>query len=263
MPMPFLLRLPLLRAPWAPLVARASSSPLVWLAPQAGRRPGMLGAALAEGVLAAWLGSRLGLAPWWWPINLAFLPALAALYGQPIPAWLPLAGFVLLGLLNWNALGERVPLYLSGRRAEAELAARLRTLPDDFRFVDLGCGLSGLLVRLSRRFPQARFVGVETAPLPFLLSWLRSLLRPNCQVRLRSLWGHDLASYDVVYCFLSPAPMPALWEKARAQMKPGAWLVSNTFEIPGVAPAEVVALGDWRDSRLLFWRPGDAARARG
>jgi len=173
-----------------------------------------------------------------------------------VPGWLPLGAFVLLLLLNWNAFAERVPLYLSGAEAERQLQARLAALPADFRFIDLGCGLAGTLLRLARAHPAARFVGVETAPLPFALSWLRCLRQPNCRIRLCSLWRVDLGDYQVVYCFLSPAPMPALWKKARMEMRPGALLISNSFAVPGVEPAQVLPLEDWRHSRLLVWHPG-------
>jgi hypothetical protein len=94
---------------------------------------------------------------------------------------------------------------------------------------------------------------VETAPLVFLVSWFRCLLRNNCRIRYRSLWTVDLSPYDVVYCFLSPVPMPELWKKATAEMKGKALLVSNTFEIPGVSPGRIIELKDWRESRLLIW----------
>jgi hypothetical protein len=94
---------------------------------------------------------------------------------------------------------------------------------------------------------------VETAPLTFVLAWLRSLPRRNCRIRYRSLWTTSLAPFDVIYCFLSPLPMPALWQKAQTELKPGALLVSNTFAIPGVAPDRTIALGDWRGTCLLVW----------
>mgnify|MGYP006204041339 CR=1 FL=1 len=119
-------------------------------------------------------------------------------------------------------------------------------------------GLAGTLSRLARDFPAAQFIGVETAPLTFALSWLRCLPRRNCHIRLLSLWRVDLAEYDVVYCFLSPAPMAALWDKAHAEMRPGALLISNSFAVPGVEPVEVQQLNDWRRSRLLIWYPGGA-----
>lgn len=217
-------------------------------------RPAWLAAGLAQGLLAASLGRWLGLARSWWWLNLAFVPALLAVSGAPLPSWVFLAGFLLLALLNWNSIGERVPLYLSGPRSREQLAKLLARQAPDFRFVDLGCGPAGTLLRLARQFPRARFVGVETAPLSFAIAWLRCLGQGNCRIRYESLWRTDLAQFDVAYCFLSPAPMAALWEKARGQMAAGAWLVSNSFEVPGVAADETIELHDWRGSRLLLWR---------
>ena len=217
-------------------------------------RPSLLGAGLLQGLLAALLGQRLGLSSWWLPINLLFVPALLVLNGQQLPPMLLLGAFVLLLLLNWNSLRERVPLYLSGQKTIAELATLLQPLPTDLRFIDLGCGLAGSLYQLSRRYPQAHFVGVETAPLVFLLAWLRCLPRSNCQICYRNLWQQPLAQFNVVYCFLSPAPMPRLWAKARSEMAAGALLISNTFTIPDVAPDQLIELHDWRSSRLLIWR---------
>lgn len=211
-------------------------------------------AVLLHGVLAAALGHWLGLRRWWLPLNLAFAPGLLALQSGQWPAWWFLVAFLLLLLINWNSFRERVPLYLSGARTRQHLSARLAVLPADFRFIDLGCGLGGTLVQLARDYPQARIVGVETAPLVFLCAWLRCLPYANCQVRYRSLWHEALAAYQVVYCFLSPAPMPELWQKARREMGAGSLLVSNSFEIPGVPASEVIELDDWRDSRLLIWR---------
>lgn len=234
---------------------------LIWLAgiQLAGWRPSPLTLAFMQGGLAAGIGRVAGLSLWWLPINLLFVPGLVAVAGQALPAWVPLLGFVLLLLLNWNAFGERVPLYLTGTGTERALGDWLAQLPPGFAFIDLGSGLAGTLVRLSRRFPEGQFVGVETAPLTFALSWVRCLPRRNCRVRLLSLWRVDLGSYDAVYCFLSPAPMPALWDKARGEMRPGAWLISNSFEVPDIAPEQCLSLDDWRRSRLLFWRPGCAA----
>ncbi|WP_439889416.1 class I SAM-dependent methyltransferase [Pseudomonas sp. MBLB4123] len=219
-------------------------------------RPSWLGAGLVQGLLAASLGRWLGLARWWWWLNLLFVPALLLVSGAALPSWVFLAGFVLLLLLNWNSAVEGVPLYLSGARCREQLVALLAERGADFRFVDLGCGPAGTLLFLARRFPEAQFVGVETAPLSFAIAWLRALAQGNCRVRYRSLWRTDLSAFEVVYCFLSPAPMAALWDQARAQMQPATWLISNSFEVPGVPADRVVELHDWRQSRLLLWRMG-------
>lgn len=236
---------------------------LLMLARAAGWHFSLLTAAWFQGATAAFIGWRFGLSRWWLPINLCFVPGLVMLQDHALPPWLLLLGFVVLLLLNWNALTERVPLYLTGTAAERQLIRRLAQLPDNFRFIDLGSGLGGTLLRLAKAYPNAQFIGVETAPLTFALCWLRCLLQPNCRVRFRSFWREPLGDYDVVYCFLSPAPMPALWQKARAEMKPDALLISNSFEVPEVAPQETLPIEDWRHSRLLIWQPGKNARPDG
>ncbi|MDP2245899.1 class I SAM-dependent methyltransferase [Pseudomonas sp.] len=220
-------------------------------------RPSGLAAGLLLGLLAASFGRWFGLPSWWWWLNLGFVPALLLFSGAALPSWVFLVGFLLLLLCNWNSFGERVPLYLSGARSRQALAELLAQQQADFRFVDLGCGPAGALLWLARRFPQAQFVGVETAPLPFAVAWLRALSQRNCRIRYESLWRTDLAQFDVVYCFLSPAPMAELWVKASTQMAVGSLLVSNSFEVPGVPAGQQVELHDWRRSRLLIWRmPG-------
>lgn len=211
---------------------------------------------LVQGAVAAWLARRMGLSVWWWGLNLAFVPAVLLASGAALPSWLFLLGFVLVLLFNWNSISERVPLYLTGARSTDALATWLERRAPDFRFVDLGCGPAGALLRLARRFPGAQFVGVETAPLSFAIAWLRSLGRSNCRIRYVSLWRTDLVDFDVAYCFLSPAPMAALWQKARAELPMGAWLISNSFEVPDVPADETLALHDWRQSRLMLWRIG-------
>jgi hypothetical protein len=207
-----------------------------------------------QAFLATVLGRWFGLARGWLLFQVGFLPVAIGLHALALPAWVYLVAFGLVLLLNWNSFRHGVPLYLTSAPANRRLEDLLRDQPPTFAFIDLGCGLAGTLCHLARVYPQARFTGVETAPLTFVLAWLRSLPRRNCRIRYRSLWQTPLGAYDVVYCFLSPLPMPALWEKAQAELKPGARLVSNTFGIPGVAPAQTIALNDWRGTRLLVWQ---------
>ena len=83
----------------------------------------------------------------------------------------------------------------------------------------------------------------------------RLRLGKRADIRLGSLWDTDLAAYDAVYAYLSPAPMARLWDKVQAEMRPGGLFVSNSFPFPGVAPAETFELHDLSHARLLLWRP--------
>ena len=65
--------------------------------------------------------------------------------------------------------------------------------------------------------------------------------------------GLDFSDYDVVYAFLSPEPMPALYEKVRREMKPGTRFVSNSFSVAEAPPDDTVIVGDRRRTKLHIW----------
>ena len=157
-------------------------------------------------------------------------------------------------LLYGNAGASRVPRYFSSRRAKEELA-RLLPTGAKVRFLDLGSGFGGTVLALAAK-REGEFVGIESAPLPFALSWLRVTFSglPQARVVHGDFRKLDLAGFDLVYAFLSPAPMAELFRKARAEMTPGSLFVANTFDVPGETPERTIALNDWRRGRLLVWR---------
>jgi SAM-dependent methyltransferase len=163
--------------------------------------------------------------------------------------------FGLLLLVYWSTFRTRVPLYLSNaatwRAIEALLPASDATRP--LRFIDLGCGLGGLLSYLAARRPHDRFIGVELAPLPALISALRLARYPHCSVHWRSFWKIDLSETDVAFAFLSPVPMSALWQKAVAEMHEGTLFISSSFGVPGQPPDRTVTVADSRQTLLLIW----------
>lgn len=225
----------------------------LWLAQDWDAPPTLLPLA-AHGALAALIGHGLGLQRWWVPLQF-FLPfALTGARDLDLPSWLYLTVFLALALVYWNAAGERVPLYLSNKETWRVLESLLPEGP--IRFVDLGAGLGGTGLYLAARRPEGRFTGIESAPLPFALAWLRHrFFAPgNAEIRFGNLWRQNLSDYDVVYCFLSPAPMERLFSKARKEMKPGSLFISNSFTVPGQNPQRLRELADRRGTKLLIWR---------
>ncbi len=245
---------------WPPVfrafLAQAAAFGLLELVLRAGLLPRALpgaGVVLLVGVLAVAAGRGLGLGPGWVPFLAGFPWLVAMLLRHPPPGWVWPAALGALLLVYGGGILTRVPLYNSGRAAWAALLALLP--PGPVALVDLGAGLGGPLAFLARARPEGRFVGVEASPLTCLAAWARTLRhRRNCRVRWGSLWGEDLGAYDVVYAFLSPAPMPALWAKAAREMKPGSLLVSHTFAVPGHEPERRIPLPGRRDACLFVWR---------
>lgn len=220
-----------------------------------GLHPDPLAFALLCGLLAAALSQFAGLARWWLAIQFLFAPALVAMLALDIPPGFFLAAFLILLAVYWSTFHTQVPLYLSSDNVWHALE---QLLPDekDFRFIDLGSGLGGVLTHLASARPDGHYSGVESAPLPFLWSWLRVKLggHRNCELRWGSLWDCDLSCHDVVFAYLSPVPMERLWLKARAEMRSGTVFISSTFSVPEQAPHEAVQVDDLHHSTLLVWR---------
>lgn len=205
--------------------------------------------AILVGMTAAATATFLALPVWWRVINLLFVPMICLMQQAELDARWYLGGFLLLAVTSLGTIRTRVPLFLSSARAAMELARRL---PEDGSLCDLGCGLGGPLARVAKARPDAQLVGVEAAPLNWLISRMR--LPRRAEIRLGSLWDMDLSRFDVVYAYLSPAPMARLWEKASREMKPGSLFISNSFAVPGLRFDEVIELDDLAHSRLLIRR---------
>ncbi len=219
-----------------------------------GRAPGHFQWALVQGIIAAVIGRRLGMAVWWLPIHLAFAPALVAVLALDLPPLWFFGGFLLLALVYGKTYQTQVPLYPSSHVAALALASLLPA-QRGFSFIDLGSGCGGLLHHLRKARPDGDYHGIEAAPLPFLLSQCRSVFgATGCRLSWGDFWNRDLAPYDVVYAYLSPVPMVALWRKARREMHPGSILISNSFAVPGVEPECCLELNDFERSRLFLWR---------
>lgn len=230
----------------------AAAVMLVWArlgSPLGGWLIGLLLASLTSALLSV----RLRLPSWWWWIN-GLVPGFAvlALRSQALPlVWLGL-GLGLL-LVFGASFQSRVPLWLSSRRARQAL---LDTLPaiTQARFLDLGGGFAGPACAVKRRRPEWRVDACEWAPLPFLIGGLRIRLRRlDVHWWRRDFWQIDFADYQVIYAYLSPAPMSALWQKCLREMRPGSLLISYRFAIDQAEPSRIIELGA-ADDRLLIYR---------
>lgn len=212
-----------------------------------------LALAFLQGACAALASHKLEAPPWWLAIHFFFAPMVVAAGMLAIaPTWY-LAAFVVLLLVFWRTDKSRVPLYLSNAATAAAVAALLPPRP--CHVVDLGCGDGGLLRHLARARPDCEFLGVEHAPLPWLWARLGALGLSNLQIRYGDFWSLHLGLFDVVYAFLSPAPMVRLWDKATGEMQSAGLFVSNSFAVAGVEPERYADVADRRATRLYLYRP--------
>jgi hypothetical protein len=214
----------------------------------------LLTLAILQGLCAAVVSWRFGAPRWWWLIHLSFMPlVLLALALQIPPGWY-LAAFLLTLLIFWRTDRSRVPLYLSNADTATAVAA---LLPEQSCSVlDLGCGDGRLLGRLATARPDCNFTGIEHAPIPWLLAKLFNLSHRNVEIRYGDFWQQDLGESDVVYAFLSPAPMKQLADKARTEMEIGKRLISNSFPIPNQEAEQLVKVDDRRKTQLFCYKIG-------
>ena len=226
-----LLQLPAVRALLIQILCFPLTLAAVWLLARAGVPMSYLLVALLQGAWAALLSWRAGLASWWRLIGFGFAPALLLVQSLELPPSVFLVAFLLFLLVYWSTFRTQVPYYPSGRAVWDTVAG---LLPPDrpARAIDIGSGLGGLVLELARRRPDCQIDGIELAPLPWLASCLRARLSGSRARFLRGDYNRlDFGQYDLVFAYLSPAAMTALWRKAEAEMRPGSVLLSYEFGI--------------------------------
>ncbi len=215
--------------------------------------------AVAQGGIAAGLSYFARQAIWWPLLHAGFSPFILLALRVNIPSWIYLALFLVLVLFYWSSFRTRVPLYLSDHKAWHAL---MPFLPSSqvFNFIDLGSGFGGVPLYLAPRFPHGHFYGTEIAPAPWLISRLRAFFKHGRVTFLRRDYSHlNLANYDVVFAFLSPAVMPALWHQAQTQMREGSLFVSLSFTVGSRQPDHEVTLAKGARHTLYAWRMGNHA----
>ncbi len=108
-----------------------------------------------------------------------------------------------------------------------------------YTIVDLGSGSGQLSWHIAKALPQARVIGIELSPIP----WLRSVLHQklfgpaNLTYLRRDFWSYDLGGADVVVTYLMEQLMERVKAKLQEDLKPGAMVISNKFTYNGWDPA--------------------------
>jgi uncharacterized membrane protein len=190
--------------------------------------------------------------PYWWLWIQALLPIglFVGLSQQLIPVvWFGVIALFLM-LVFSNVWSERVPLYLSNRITHRALGQLVRERNIKIA-VDLGSGLGGVVRALAKQGVDA--TGVEFSPILAVLSAALCRWFGLGRVLRGDMWQQDLSHYDLVYVFLSPVPMSALWQKTQREMKTGSVFVSNSFAVPDHEPDDVWELADGRQTLLFIY----------
>lgn len=175
-----------------------------------------------------------------------------------------LLGAVLLaiGLVFYSTLRTATPPLPTSASVRQTMMAML---PDrvDGPVYELGSGWGGLARFLARRYPSVPVRGFEVSVLPWAVS--RAVLGvagpDNLKLSLMNFHDADLADAALVVCYLTGPAMDKLEPKLKAELPPGALVVSNTFAFKGWQASDSRTAPDMYKSQVYLYRVGKGPNA--
>lgn len=103
---------------------------------------------------------------------------------------------------------------------------------------ELGCGWGGLIASILRAYPTSTITGFEGFLPAVIISRLRFAFTRRAKIKHADFFQANLSEFDAIICYLSHAHMKKLQDKFRAELKPGAIIISNAFPMPDWTPIE-------------------------
>ncbi len=198
---------------------------------------------LLQSLIATTLCQLAGMAIWWRWIHGIFPLAIYGMSLWAVPNEVYLIGFLVSLSLFWTTFRSQVPFFPS-RPIVWQKVAELIPQDKPIRMIDIGSGLGDLSMHIAKAHPNSQIEGIEIAPLPWLVSTVRAWWRrSSAKFHIGNYHELNFAQYDLVFAYLSPAAMSALWQKAQQEMQAGSMLVSYEFEIIGVKPTFTIDNG--------------------
>lgn len=208
--------------------------------------------ALAQATLALIMAFITNMANWWRWIHFIFPLSLWLMSQWQIPNVIYLVSFLISLSLYWTTFRTQVPFFPSSKTVWQQVLA---LIPDDksMHIIDIGSGFGGMSLHVARQRPNCLVEGAEVAPLPWLISFLRTKLSgSSAKFKFGDYHQLDFSNYDLVFAYLSPAAMSDLWKKAKLEMRSGALLMSYEFGIEGVESSKTIECGD-KNNILYVW----------
>lgn len=208
--------------------------------------------------LVSLMAAAIRMPIWWRWIHLAFPVAVTLMQALALPATVYLGGFIITLALYWSVHNTRVPFYPSFPATWRAMHHLLEQQAGDnaLRVLDIGSGLGDVPLFLAKQRPHDRVSGIEIAPLPWLISFLRATFSgSSVTFTLGNYHQLDFAEQDVVFAYLSPAVMEDVWHKVCREMRPGSCFVSSEFAVPDVTATHIIYPGIHAPALYLYRMP--------
>jgi hypothetical protein len=146
----------------------------------------------------------------------------------------------------------------SSRAARNEVMKRVGQLSSAGDLVvDAGSGWGTLAVPLAVQHPYLRVIGVENSPVPLWFSRLRKQISmcANAHFVKGNVYAYPYEKADFIVCYLYPGAMKRLSELLLGgHAKPGTWIISVAFALPGWQPEQVYTCTDLYRTKIYLYQ---------
>jgi SAM-dependent methyltransferase len=107
--------------------------------------------------------------------------------------------------------------------------------PSTYHVVDFGSGDGQLTRKIATTLPKANVLGIENAALPYhqSLFFKKLFFIKNVEYQQSDFFDYDCRNVDAVVMYLSVQISQKLGEKLFKELKTGAIVISNEFELKG------------------------------
>lgn len=146
----------------------------------------------------------------------------------------------------------------TSRRAQK---AMLSLMPENVHgpVYELGSGWGQLACAVAQRLPDARIIGFENSPLPWMVSKILRMVfgAKNLVLQCANFEKKSLSDAGLILCYLYPGAMTTLAERFPKELKPGCVVITNTFRLPGWTPEKTIQLDDLHQTHVYRYVVGE------
>jgi len=166
-------------------------------------------------------------------------------------------GVLSIVFISWKNGISPMPASAVVRGAVAKEARLLQQEAADGLLIEAGSGWGTLAFHLDKHCRGWRIIGLENSFVPLMASRLANALnRSGARISFlrQNIYEYNFGNADVIVCYLYPGAMKRLARQWRDQCKPGAYIVSACFALPGWKPEKEAICRDMYRTKVYVYR---------